>query len=278
MSTEHDQALPTFLLIGATKAGTTSLHWYLSRHPQVFMHPTKELRFFSAEHNWHRGVDWYRAQFADHAAAMAIGEASNSYTRHPVYAGVPERIHRVIPEAKLVYVLRDPVKRLYSHYLHRLATGREWRDLAQAIEADPSYLAASRYAAQITQYLACFPISQLCIIRAEDLDADPQGTLATVFRFLGVDDGVAIPPVQLNVSAERYRAPMALRQLSRAAPMRPLVARLMRRLGRHAHRLPFHLQTIEGGGLDEALRARLLQRLDDDLQALRRLAPHLQPW
>src|SRR5437660_1291673 len=84
--------LPTFLVIGAMKAGTDALWKYLRGHPQVHMAPTKELDFFAEELNWRRGLGWYEGQFEGAGAAVAIGEASTSYSKHPTHPGVPERI------------------------------------------------------------------------------------------------------------------------------------------------------------------------------------------
>ena len=100
--------LPNVLVVGAAKCGTTSLHEYLDRHPEIAMAREKELDFFVEQKNWSRGVDWYERQFA---AAPVRGESSPSYTAYPRYRGVPERIRRIVPDAKLVYLVRDPVER-----------------------------------------------------------------------------------------------------------------------------------------------------------------------
>ena len=108
--------LPNLIVIGAAKCGTTSLHEYLDLHPEVAMSREKELDFFVEEKHWGRGVEWYAAQFED---APVRGESSPSYTAYPRYRGVPERIRRVVPDAKLVYLVRDPVERIVSHFVHR---------------------------------------------------------------------------------------------------------------------------------------------------------------
>jgi hypothetical protein len=90
---QHRQALPSFLIIGAMKAGTTSLYHYLKSHPQIHMSRIKELDFFVTELNWGRGLDWYSQQFSGIGTnVLAAGEASTNYTKYPRYKGVPERI------------------------------------------------------------------------------------------------------------------------------------------------------------------------------------------
>lgn len=100
---------PNLVVIGAAKCGTTSLHEYLNAHPQIAMSREKELDFFVAEKNWSRGLDWYEAQFED---APIRGESSVSYAAFPEYQGVPERIVRALPDARVIYLVRDPVERV----------------------------------------------------------------------------------------------------------------------------------------------------------------------
>ena len=132
--------LPTFLIIGTMKGGTTSLHRYLRQHPEVFMPERKELNFFLDEYagppidppeerNWSRGITWYERQFAGAERERAVGEASANYSRYPTYPGVAERIAEVVPQMKLIYLMRNPIDRVLSHYLHDFANGREQRPL-----------------------------------------------------------------------------------------------------------------------------------------------------
>lgn len=186
------QRLPTFLLIGAMKAGTTSLFHYLGAHPQVATPQYKAPEFFAEEGNWHRGIDWYRRQFpATGPDVLAIGEASNVYTKYPRYRGVPERIAAHIPGVRLVYVVRDPIARIRSHYQTRVTEGSERAPFSEAVFADPIYLDYSRYALQIEQYLEHFPREQLLVITAEDLRTSRDATVARVYEFIGVDPGFA---------------------------------------------------------------------------------------
>ena len=180
--------LPTFLVIGAMKAGTTSLHAYLQAHPDVFMAEPKELEFFVEGKNWERGVDWYESCFASSGGATARGEASTTYTKHPFFPGVPERIKRVLPEARMVYVVRHPIRRMVSQYLHHVAEYGERGPASEVLLTNPMLFALSDYATQIERYLEFFPREQLLIVTSEELDDRRAATLRTIYGFIGVDD------------------------------------------------------------------------------------------
>ena len=116
--------LPTFVVIGAMKAGTVSLRHYLDEHPDVFLGRGGrfgEPNFFVAEYNWPRGRDWYESLFDGAGGAAAIGECSPCYTWAHAFRGVPERMAQVVPEARLVYVVRDPIARMQSMYMHQVS-------------------------------------------------------------------------------------------------------------------------------------------------------------
>src|SRR3972149_2256199 len=148
-----DPLLPNFLVIGAPKAGTTSLYHYLRLHPQVFMPATKELSFFVEQNNWPRGRAWYEEQFSGAVDAAAIGEASPRYTMYPQYAGVPARIADLLPDIRLIYLVRHPIERMRSHYLDHVIYGAEKAPIEKALLDNPLYLNASRYDLQIEQYM-----------------------------------------------------------------------------------------------------------------------------
>jgi|tagenome__1003787_1003787.scaffolds.fasta_scaffold20775405_1 hypothetical protein len=183
--------LPNFLLIGAMKAGTTSMYHYLRAHPQVYMPTFKAPEFFAGKALSSRGVDWYRRQFADvDAGAVAIGEASNVYTKYPHYSGVPARIAELIPDVRLLYIVRDPVARIRSHYQTRAVEGSEKLPLGEAVASNSIYLDYSRYAMQIEQYLEHFSREQLLVTTAEALRNDRDSVMTEVYAFLGVDPDI----------------------------------------------------------------------------------------
>jgi hypothetical protein len=257
------------------KSGTTSLHRYLGLHPQISMAVEKELNFFIAEANWTRGVDWYARHFSSNAPVR--GESSPSYTHYPFFSGVPERMASVVPDTRLVYLVRDPIERIVSHYVHDVAEGHERRTLADALsdlDGNP-YVAASRYAAQLQRYLACFPRSQILVIANEELRAERRATVRRVFEFLEVDpsfESCGFDRIEHRSSEKRRRSEVGQR-LARSSLFR-LVRRLPRGMRGRILRLierPFS-RSIERPLLDPTLRARLEGLLRDDARAIQELA------
>jgi hypothetical protein len=181
----HGGGLPNLLVIGAMKCGTTSLHRYLRLHPEIGMSAPKELNYFVDELQWGLGEEWYRSHFDPRLAVR--GESSVHYTNHPRFAGVPERMHSLVPEVRLVYMVRDPVSRMLSHYVHNRAGGYERLEVEEAFSRPSSYIDRSRYFMQLERYLEHFSPEQVLIATQEELNADRRGTLRRVFEFLGVD-------------------------------------------------------------------------------------------
>ena len=181
--------LPTFVVIGAMKAGTVSLSRYLEGHPDVFVGSGGrfgEPNFFVAEQNWPRGLGWYESLFDGAGRAGAIGECSPSYTWAHVYRGVPARMAQVVPAARLVYVVRDPIARMQSMYMHQVSAGRERRRAEVALR-DDRYLGPSRYGFQLAAFLDYFDRGQVLVIASEVLRDRPREALSAVFDHLGVD-------------------------------------------------------------------------------------------
>lgn len=282
--------LPNFLIIGAMKAGTTSLYHYLRAHPQVFMPQYKAPEFFVEESNWHRGIDWYRKQFASaESGAVAIGEASNSYAKYPRYRGVPKRIAAHIPEARLIYVIRDPIDRIRSHYQTKVAEGTKVAPFEAAIFDDPTYIDYSRYALQIGQYMEYFQREQLLIITAEALRNSRQATLRRVYEHLGVD----MDFVPSNLDREFYQTkdraalspiPLWLRKglkkyLPASKRFKELENNIFRKLNRlrgRAEKAPNRAQSFT---IPDAVRERLARLLEDDVQRLRSyMGPDFDGW
>src|SRR6476659_1140977 len=144
-------ALPNLIVIGAQKCGTSGLHYYLSLHPEVSMSRPKELNFFIAERNWPRGLDWYRRHFDPRARIR--GESSPNYTAYPQHEGVPERMHELIGDARLIYLVRDPLERIAAHWVHNYAKRRERGSLRETLtHPQTSYIERSRYHMQIERF------------------------------------------------------------------------------------------------------------------------------
>ncbi len=268
--------LPTFLVIGAMRAGTTSLYHYLRSHPQIFMPEVKEPMFFDARHNWSRGLAWYVELFARaRPDQVALGEASTSYTKFPVVRDVPARIASVLPDIRLIYVLRHPIERMRSQYLYLLSRGKERRPIERALVEDPSYLDVSRYAMQIEQYLPHFGLERFLFLDSRDLAERRTETLGRVFRFLGVD-GSWVPPsvdreffrsVDRRMPSPVARAARSLPGLSRAVRRLPGPARWL------ARRLPGPRVDVERATIPPDLWQRLEDELRSDVARLRRFLP-----
>jgi hypothetical protein len=264
--------LPNFLIIGAMKGGTTSLYNYLRPHPEVYMPATKELHYFVAEKNLPRGIGWYERHFRDAGDAIAVGEASTDYTKYPLYRGVPQRIAELMPLVRLIYVLRNPVDRIRSHYLHDLARGKERRTIDEAVSGNEHYLAPSRYALQIEEYLKRFPREQLLLVTSESLRNDRSAAMRRVHDFIGVN-GEWSAPVQdreFNAASGKMTPSLLLRiarrvpggaRLRLRAPQSVMAAE--RLLG--STKRPLDTQA---GTMSEELQRELMDELASDLQRL----------
>ncbi|MFY9588472.1 MAG: sulfotransferase domain-containing protein [Actinomycetota bacterium] len=231
---------PTYLIIGAMKAGTSALYDALMKHPDAYMVPNKEVYFFDRDDNYTRGLDWYRAQFAGAGGETAVGEASPSYLFFPAAA---ERIAADLPEARLVAILRDPVARAYSQYGHERFYARERRSFGQAVEeelrhrtaADPyfGYVDRGRYLSQLQR----FRRDSLLVLLSDDLKDTAPETYAQLFRFLGIDDTVQIPdpgvvnPYRENRFPALWRAMMRRGLWRKLGPLREPVTRAFIREG-----------------------------------------------
>jgi hypothetical protein len=238
-ATSRARLLPSFIIIGAQRAGTTSLHDHLCHHPDV-VEPTaakedvawrKELHFFD-DRFW-RGLGWYRSCFPLVTSRfvarrcggdLVAGESTPSYLFHPA---VPARIAETLSTVRLIALLRDPIERAYSHYQLMRRKGLEDLPFEEALAAeeerlageeerilaDPrygshhyrhhSYVLRGLYAEQLERWFAHFPRERMLIIRAEDFFADPAGIYAEVLRFLG------LRPWELSTYVRRNRASYA---------------------------------------------------------------------
>ncbi len=197
--------LPNFLIVGAAKAGTTALAAYLGAHPQVFMSQEKELHFF--DDHYSRGLEWYAQQFQPVHGEVAVGEATPTYM---IEEKALERMAAVIPQAKLIAILRNPVDRAYSHYwwMRALWERLPFEDAVRAEIANPTqrkYLAHGRYLPQLERICDLYPRSSVHVAILEHLiSAERDTEFAGMCRFLGIDD--AFRPDNLGSSInEAYR-------------------------------------------------------------------------
>jgi len=180
--------LPDFIIIGAMKAGTTTLYEYLARHPAIGMSREKETDFFIETRNWPRGLAWYHAQFAPGRARY--GEASPNYTKMQAFPGVPARVAALIPGCKLIFIARDPVDRAVSQYRHAVLSGEPVPPPAAlpGSHALQHLIDTSAYAAQLAPWLAHFPREAFLFLQFESLVATPARVLSQVAAFLDIAD------------------------------------------------------------------------------------------
>ncbi|SIO11861.1 sulfotransferase family protein [Vannielia litorea] len=195
--------LPGFLIIGAMKAGTTSLYDDLSRVPGLYLPPEKEPEDLAdPDVETPAGRAAYAARFAAAPAGALCGEASTAYAKRPTHEGVAERAARVLgPGLRIIYLTRDPVRRIVSQYHHLHGLGLETRPLNDAVLADETYVAYSRYDWQLAPWRASFGPAQVLVIRFEEYIARRAETLQTVCGFLGVAAPRATPASHRNASA-----------------------------------------------------------------------------
>jgi hypothetical protein len=217
--------MPNFLMIGAAKAGTSSLYAYLRQHPEVFLSEVRECDFFALEgqspsfsgpgdrvafRRYVTTLQAYQGLFRRAGERPAVGESSDLYLYSPLAA---RRIRHYLPEAKLIVVLRNPVDRAHSQYKHLVRDGREpLPAFEEALEAEETRIrdgwhpiwhlrARGFYAAQLTTFLELFPREQLAVHLYEDFEADPLRVLLSIFRFLGVSqDFTPDTSLRYNVS------------------------------------------------------------------------------
>ena len=206
--------MPNFLIIGAMKSGTTALYYYLEQHPEIYMSPVKEPNFFSSREQENAAgavthIGTYQHLFRGVSGEKAVGEASHSYLYEP---GAAAEIRRYLPEAKLIAILRNPIDRAYSHFLHMVRSGTEpLDDFAQALQEEEvgihkertfqDYIGRGLYHDQLKRYFGTFPQGQVRIYLYEDLSDAPISTVQDAFRYLKVEVSF-VPDVSLrrNVS------------------------------------------------------------------------------
>ena len=171
------------------KCGTTSLHNYLNAHPDIFMSEEKELDFFIEKGNWSRGMNWYQDNFSDHH--IINGESSQNYTKRHSDPDVAQRIYELMPNVKLIYIVRDPVTRIESHFKDVKTYGYvkynyDINDVVKENLQHPIFM-TSHYYYQIEPYLQLFPRENICFIKLEDLKSDPVSILDQICEFLGIE-------------------------------------------------------------------------------------------
>ncbi len=284
---ERSGAMPNLVVIGGLKCGTTSLHHYLSLHPQIAMSRPKELNFFVAELNWELGRDWYASHF-DRSAPVR-GESSPHYTNLPRFGGVAERMRSLLDDdVRLVYMVRDPVERILSHYVHNVGAGYEERSLDEALLAPGSaYIARSRYAMQLAPYLERFGPGAVLVVDNAELAREREATVRRVFEFCGVDASFTSAQFEREWETGGARAKEGGFRLMDRAVRLPGLRALDRNFDRFPESLRWLVEKVvhdPGAGpaakpeLPPHLRERVAAALRDDVAELERLTGREYGW
>jgi hypothetical protein len=252
--------LPTFIIAGTPRSGTSSLNHYLRQHPQVFMAPGKELRFFNVHYD--RGVTWYASCFEGSSGALAVGEATPTY----IYDAVAlERMASLLPTVKLIVSLRDPVSRTYSAYLNARQRGREPRSFEDLVEheltlpaEDRQYLGRSYYSRHLRRLKETMPEAELHVLVMEQMVEEPERTFRATCRFLDVDPGFR--PLDLGRVINPYVEfrSMSLRRIAKRSQSRT-VRRAIDRM---------NTRNVDFAPLDPRIRSRLVEHYRDEGAAI----------
>ncbi|MCB2015611.1 MAG: sulfotransferase [Sphingobium sp.] len=286
--------LPTFMIIGAARSGTTALYDLVRQHPQVFMSAIKEPNYFAFEgepldykgggaefvNNSVASWDAYRGLFADAPGGMAMGEAS------PLYLYAPDAARRIkarLPDVKMIAVLRNPIEQAFSHYLYARAQMIEPLDsFDAALAAEPERLRAHwqplfqyssfpRYGEQLQRFYAEFPANQLRVFFYEEYRADPVGLLRQIFEFIDVDPSF-VPDVshETNMGGQPRHAWLQ-NLVMRPNPIASLAATIVPPSARQAIRDLVSKRNLSREKMSDAARAKLVDALQDDIVLLQGL-------
>lgn len=184
---------PDFIIIGAGKCGTTSLHNYLAQHPQIYMCPKKETFFFINEKTRAKHKPWgavtttedYYSLFQDAPKSSVIGEISTNYYAYPESA---QLIYNHIPTVKIIAILRDPAERAFSGYQMHVRQGIEKKSFEQVILEENKYVKRGFYFSELIPYFKTFDRQSIKILLYDDLCQNPLVFMQDLFKFIGVDD------------------------------------------------------------------------------------------
>jgi len=290
MSRSTDPRTPNFFILGAAKAGTTSLYAYLSQHPEIYLSEVKEPQFFCHEGLYAKGLDYYLDRFFPGSQEFSVRcEATLHYL---YYAKVARRLAETLPgdTLKFIVILRDPVARAYSLYWNMVAEGKETLSFPEAIaaerersltrdseatgELDYQYLESGLYARQLKAYFEYFDPEQFLILFFDDLKSQPEQTLRRVFRFLGVTEE---PPIEMDRAHNRAGRPRSRRLqqlLRRPNPVKKALGRLLPEPVKYrlaVKLLNLNKKPFDYPPLEAELASRLSTRFQDDIRELEAL-------
>ena len=270
-----------FMIIGAQKAGTTSLAAQLAAHPQISFCREKEPGYFHQTADWRAGLDAYHALYTPRPGQL-LGEASTYYTFFPEYRGTAERLYDYNPSLKLIYVMRQPVERIISLYTHNFVREIEKRPPDAAVFNDPQYVDRSRYGVQLRPYLELFGPENVLLLIFEEYTADQIPALNRVADFLGINPApfaeTDTTPLHQSVG-QPYLRSQALRDFTKSSAfqkMRNIVPAAVRQPIRH--RLLSNTIT-EKPVFDRQTRLDLWRLVEDDVHTVEQLiGRRLEAW
>lgn len=293
--------LPNFAIAGAPKSGTTALWAYLAEHPDVFLASQKEPAFFTQvvgemengmvgtgpthTGRYSKGLEWYESLFHGYSGQSAVGEASTVYLSAP---DAPELMLRHIPSARLIFVLRDPVDRAYSHYWQEYRRG--WRlppftDMLRDHHPRLEYYRhVGAYAEHLSRFLRSFPRDRICVLLFEELRADPLGSLSRVCEFLGIDSSFQPEALRQRFKEQkrpRNRAAARLLSSMQASPVRDRVPPPLRSVLTTVGRRLIRWNLADNGypPLSAELRMRVVGEFERDIEFVEQWTGHsLERW
>jgi hypothetical protein len=204
---QYSDNRPDFIIIGAMKCATSAVHDQLKAHDSFFMTTPKEPNFFSDNAVYAQGLGWYQSLFAQARPGQLRGESSTHYTKLPTHPHTISRLLSFCPDIKCIYVMRHPVDRLVSHYIHEWTQRVISCDIDTAVDRFPELSDYGRYAMQLEPYRAAFGAGSVLPVFSERFRDNPVRELQKIFDFLGVDEQpVYHQEIRSNVSSERLRA------------------------------------------------------------------------
>ena len=259
--------LPDFIIIGAMKCGTSSLHAQLASRAGIFMSTPKEPNFFSNDDQFARGLGWYASLFSSATESQLCGESSTHYTKLPTYPHTIMRLREHIPQAKLIYIMRDPLDRIVSQYIHEWTQREVSGSLESAIRKHPRFVAYSCYAHQVEPFLDAYGAQSVLPVFFERMLRYPDEALARVCGFIGDPGGSRwdfdLP--QQNISRDRLRRSTTRDALLGLPGVRALKKQLPAALRARVQTI---WQLRRRPQISAALRAEIEARIDEDLLRL----------
>lgn len=229
--------LPDFVIVGAMKAGTSSLAYSLGLHPEIFV-IDKEVHFFDKDQNYCNGLGWYESHFINAPQKTVIGEKTPTYSYLPYVAS---RMAKAIPNAKLIWIFRNPVDRTYSNYWHAVKSGIESLNFQEALDKEEKrllispwlgYRKRSIYIEQVRCYLDFFPMKNMLFLLFENLVACPEITLRSAFDFLGVNSAFKLPETRVKKNTTYIPRSIRIQKFIRKSCRRGRLYRALSRFNR----------------------------------------------